>query len=91
MSVMFAVPALAQDYDLVITNGRVMDPETLFDGVANVGIKDGRIAAISKKPDNTVYLFKPQDFFSLQEITTAQRLAIDTPQITPVSDVNPSR
>jgi N-acyl-D-glutamate deacylase len=50
MSVMFAVPALAQDYDLVITNGRVMDPETLFDGVANVGIKDGRIAEISKKP-----------------------------------------
>jgi N-acyl-D-glutamate deacylase len=39
MSVMFAVPALAQDYDLVITNGRVMDPETNFDGVRNVGIK----------------------------------------------------
>jgi len=42
--------AVAQDYDLVITNGRVMDPETLFDGIANVGIKSGRIAAISKKP-----------------------------------------
>ncbi len=42
--------AVAQDYDLVITNGRVMDPETLFDGVANVGIKNGRIAEISKKP-----------------------------------------
>ncbi|BHH86075.1 amidohydrolase family protein [Desulforhopalus sp. 52FAK] len=45
-----AVPAQAQDYDLVINNGRVMDPETLFDGVANVGIKDGRIAEISKTP-----------------------------------------
>jgi N-acyl-D-glutamate deacylase len=42
--------AVAQDYDLVITNGRVMDPETLFDDIANVGIKNGRIAAISKKP-----------------------------------------
>jgi len=42
--------AVAQDYDLVITNGRVMDPETLFDSVANVGIKNGRIAEISKKP-----------------------------------------
>ena len=42
--------AVAQDYDLVITNGRVMDPETLYDGIANVGIKNGRIAAISKKP-----------------------------------------
>ena len=35
--------AFAQDYDLVINNGRVMDPETLFDDIANVGIKDGRI------------------------------------------------
>jgi len=45
-----ATPAMAADYDVVINNGRVMDPETLFDGVANVGIKDGRIAEISKKP-----------------------------------------
>jgi len=41
---------LAETYDVVINNGRVMDPETLFDGVANVGIKDGRIAEISKTP-----------------------------------------
>ena len=41
--------AFAQDYDLVINNGRVMDPETLFDDVANVGIKDGRIVAISQE------------------------------------------
>ena len=40
--------AFAQDYDLVINNGRVIDPETLFDDVANVGIKDGRIVAISE-------------------------------------------
>jgi len=42
--------AVAQDYDLVILNGRVMDPETMFDDIANVGIKDGRIVAISKQP-----------------------------------------
>ena len=41
--------AFAQDYDLVINNGRVMDPETMYDTVANVGIKDGRIATITKK------------------------------------------
>lgn len=35
------------NYDLVINNGRVMDPETRFDKVANVGIRDGRIAAIT--------------------------------------------
>ncbi|MCK0155466.1 hypothetical protein MWU49_17250 [Alcanivorax sp. S6407] len=50
MSVMGAMPALAQKYDVVINNGRVMDPETLYDDFANVGIKDGRIAEISKKP-----------------------------------------
>ena len=50
MSVMCAMPTLAQDHDLVINNGRVIDPETLFDEIASVGIKDGRIAEISKKP-----------------------------------------
>jgi len=42
------LPVLAQDYDLVISNGRVMDPETLLDATMNVGIKDGRIVTISK-------------------------------------------
>ena len=41
--------APAGKFDLVISNGRVMDPETRFDAVANVGIEDGRIAAISTK------------------------------------------
>lgn len=43
-----AVPALAQDYDLVILNGRVMDPETMFDDISNVGVSGGRIATITK-------------------------------------------
>ena len=30
--------ALATTYDVVINNGRVMDPETKFDSVRNVGI-----------------------------------------------------
>jgi N-acyl-D-amino-acid deacylase len=38
-----------QEFDIVILNGRVMDPETLFDDIANVGIKDGRIATITKQ------------------------------------------
>ena len=37
-----------ETYDLVILNGRVMDPETMFDDVANVGVKDGIIVAITK-------------------------------------------
>jgi len=41
--------AVAQEYDLVINNGRVMDPETKYDAISNVGIKDGLIAVITKK------------------------------------------
>ncbi len=38
LTLVMAMPAMAADYDLVINNGRVMDPETMFDDVANVGI-----------------------------------------------------
>jgi N-acyl-D-glutamate deacylase len=48
LSLMTATPAMAADYDLVILNGRVMDPETEYDAVANVGVKDGQIAAITQ-------------------------------------------
>jgi N-acyl-D-glutamate deacylase len=43
-----AIPAVAQDYDVVILNGRVMDPETRYDAIANVGIKDGTIVVITE-------------------------------------------
>ena len=42
-----ADPADAQNFDLVIANGRVMDPETGFDAVANVGINNGYITEIT--------------------------------------------
>ena len=42
-----AMPSLAQHFDLVIANGRVMDPETGFDQVANVGVNNGVITAIT--------------------------------------------
>ncbi|MBE4079936.1 amidohydrolase family protein [Vibrio parahaemolyticus] len=35
-------------FDIVIENGRVVDPETGLDAIRNVGIKGKRIAAISK-------------------------------------------
>ncbi len=38
---------LAQQYDLVIEGGRVLDPETGLDAVRNVGINAGRIVRIS--------------------------------------------
>jgi N-acyl-D-aspartate/D-glutamate deacylase len=42
-------PAEPQDaiYDLVIANGRVIDPESGLDAQRNVGISDGKIRAIS--------------------------------------------
>jgi len=48
LSAMLATPSHAQSYDLVINGGRVMDPETKYDAVANVGIKGGKIAVITK-------------------------------------------
>ena len=39
----------ADDYDIVILNGRVMDPETMLDAVRNVGIRDGRIVTITEE------------------------------------------
>lgn len=43
-------PADPGTFDLVLTNGRVIDPETGLDGVRSIGIRDGRIAAISSTP-----------------------------------------
>ena len=48
-----ALPAFAQrsaEFDIVIANGRVMDPESNLDAVRNVGIRNGKIAAISASP-----------------------------------------
>jgi hypothetical protein len=39
----------AANYDIVINNGRVIDPESHLDAIRNVGIKDGMIAVVTKK------------------------------------------
>ena len=39
-----------EDHEVVILNGRVMDPESKFDGVRNVGIRDGSIVTLSQSP-----------------------------------------
>ncbi len=44
----FESAAAGENFDTVILNGRVMDPECGFDGTRNVGIKDGRIALITE-------------------------------------------
>ena len=45
-----ALPLLAQQFDVVIANGRVMDPESNLDALRTVGIRAGKIAAISPSP-----------------------------------------
>ena len=42
-----SAPAADQSYDTVIVNGRVMDPESGLDAVRNVGLRAGKIAAVS--------------------------------------------
>ena len=39
-----------QEYDLVILNGRVMDPESGLDAVRSLGISQGKVQAISARP-----------------------------------------
>src|SRR5215472_12870716 len=53
LSVTFAFPrthADADTFDIVISSGRVMDPESGLDAIRNVGIRDGKIGAISDQP-----------------------------------------
>lgn len=47
LSLALAFPVTAANFDLVIKNGRVMDPETGYDAVANVGINNGFITKIT--------------------------------------------
>ena len=47
-AVVLAAACSSPTYDLVIANGRVMDPESGLDGVRHVGINGGKIVAISE-------------------------------------------
>jgi Amidohydrolase family len=46
----FAIGQSNIEYDIVLTGGRVIDPETKLDAIKNVGILDNRIAQISSEP-----------------------------------------
>lgn len=43
-------PQPSESYDLVVANGRVIDPESRLDAVRHVGIRGGRIEALSETP-----------------------------------------
>ncbi len=46
----FTATSQTATYDIVLSNGRVMDPETGLDAVRHVGIRGGRIVEISATP-----------------------------------------
>ena len=53
LALVVAMPLLAaaqETYDVVINNGRVMDPETDLDGMRNIGIRGQSIVEISQSP-----------------------------------------
>ncbi|WP_263829201.1 amidohydrolase family protein [Ruegeria aquimaris] len=49
-AILVATASAALANDIVIMNGRVIDPETGLDAIRNVAIQDGRISAISEFP-----------------------------------------
>ncbi len=42
-------PSARTNYDVVILNGRVMDPETGLNAIRNIGIRDGKIENVSSE------------------------------------------
>jgi N-acyl-D-aspartate/D-glutamate deacylase len=48
--ILLTTPLFAQTYDIVLANGRVMDPESGLNAIRNVGIRGRSIAAISERP-----------------------------------------
>jgi N-acyl-D-aspartate/D-glutamate deacylase len=53
MLFVFAIALCGQtttQYDVVISGGRVMDPESGLDALRHVGIRDGKVAALSEQP-----------------------------------------
>ena len=44
------VLAAKQEFEIVVANGRVMDPESGLDSIRHIGIRSGKIAAIASEP-----------------------------------------
>jgi dihydroorotase len=52
-SVVFVNTSFAQQFDIVLKNGHVIDPKNNVDAISDVAIKDGKIARVSKDIDAT--------------------------------------
>lgn len=59
-------PVSEKEFDLVITNGKIMDPETRTEVIANIGIRNGRITKIDS----------PGQTFKAKKIINAEGLVV---------------
>ena len=50
LAMLAAVAAWGQEYDVVLANGRVLDPATNLDAIRYIGVRGTRIAAVSQTP-----------------------------------------
>jgi dihydroorotase len=50
LATFLAAAASAQLYDVVLANGRLMDPESNLDAIRNIGIRGSRVATVSTSP-----------------------------------------
>jgi N-acyl-D-glutamate deacylase len=83
-----------ETFDLVIINGRVMDPETKLDAVRNVGVKAGKIAVITEDEINGKEIINAENhvvapgFIDMHDHNTAapfgQKLALRDGVTTPM-------
>ena len=67
-----------EEFDVVILNGRVIDPESKYDKVSHVGIKDGKIAVITeKKIKGKNRLGEPIEFFVNPRFYGTEKITAD--------------
>ena len=50
LALMVSLTACGDPYDVVIANGRVMDPESGLDAIRWIGIRDGEVAMVAAEP-----------------------------------------
>ena len=62
LAILLSAPTQAQPYDIAINNGRVIDPETQLDAIRHVGVRDGKIAAISEQPLDAETVIDASDY-----------------------------
>ena len=48
---LICIPCMAQNYDLLLKNGHVIDPKNNLDAVADVAIRQGKVAAVGPNLD----------------------------------------